>query len=106
MVGLFAYNPPVILEALGRANKLGQVKVVAFDEADETLAGIAAGHVHGTLVQNPYEYGYQSIKVLNEITSGNLSSIPASGFIDIPARMIRKADVQAYQADLKAKLGK
>ena len=106
MVGLFAYNPPVILEALGRANKLGQVKVVAFDEADETLAGIAAGHVHGTLVQNPYEYGYQSIKVLNEITSGNMSSIPASGFIDIPARMIRKADVQAYQADLKAKLGK
>ena len=57
MVGLFAYNPPIILEALGRMNQLGKVKVVAFDEADETLEGVMAGHVHGTVVQNPYEYG-------------------------------------------------
>jgi len=38
MVGLFAYNPPLMLEALAQASKLGQVKVVAFDEDDATLA--------------------------------------------------------------------
>jgi ABC-type sugar transport system substrate-binding protein len=32
MVGLFEYNPPLILEVLEQAGKLGQVKVVAFDE--------------------------------------------------------------------------
>ena len=106
MVGLFAYNPPIILEALGRMNQLGKVKVVAFDEADETLEGVMAGHVHGTVVQNPYEYGYQSIKLLKSIAAGDNSVIPESGFIDIPARMIRRDEVEAYRKDLNEKLGK
>lgn len=106
MVGLFAYNPPVIIEALTRSGRIGQVKVVAFDEAEETLAAINAGYVHGTVVQNPYEYGYQSIKLLTEIAAGKADAIPASGFIDIPARLIRKADVVEFQKDLNAKLGK
>ena len=30
MVGLFAYNPPLILEALEQAGKIGQVQVISF----------------------------------------------------------------------------
>ena len=44
MVGLFAYNPPACLEALSGAGKLGEVKVIAFDEDDATLQGIVDGH--------------------------------------------------------------
>ena len=32
MVGLFAYNPPLILQAVRDANKLGTIQIVAFDE--------------------------------------------------------------------------
>lgn len=106
MVGLFAYNPPLMLEALAQANKLGKVKVVAFDEDDATLEGIQKGSVHGTVVQNPYLYGYKSVEVLAELANGNQSVIPASKFIDIPARQIRKANVDEFWADLKAKTGK
>lgn len=105
MVGLFAYNPPLMLEALAQANKLGKVKVVAFDEDDATLAGIQKGTVHGTVVQNPYMYGYKSVEVLAELAKGNKSVIPANQFIDIPARQIRKAEVDAFWADLKVKTG-
>jgi ribose transport system substrate-binding protein len=105
MVGLFAYNPPLMLEALQQAGKLGKVKVIAFDEADATLAGIQKGTVHGTVVQNPYMYGYKSVEVLNEILKGNKSVVPASKFIDIPARQIRKDNVDEFWADLKAKVG-
>src|SRR5690606_13778737 len=51
MVGLFEYNPPLILEALDRAGKLKQVKVIAFDENEATLQGIKDGTVVGTIVQ-------------------------------------------------------
>ncbi|MCU0797111.1 MAG: sugar-binding protein [Akkermansiaceae bacterium] len=105
-VGLFVFNPPLILESLRAAGKLGQVKVVGFDEAEETLAGIAAGHVHGTVVQNPFEYGRRSIEVLHAIASGDRSVIPENGFINIPAREIRKDNVAEFQADLRAKLGR
>lgn len=106
MVGLFAYNPPLILEGLARAGKVGQVKVIAFDEDEQTLQGIKDGHVHGTVVQNPYMYGFKSVELLNEIIKGNTSVIPPGKFIDIPARQIRKADVEEFWADLKIKMGK
>lgn len=105
MVGLFAYNPPLMIEALDRAGKLGKVKVIAFDEADETLDGIRKGTVHGTVVQNPFKYGYESMRILKEICNGNVSVIPEGGFIDIPARHIRKDNVDEFWADLKEKMG-
>ncbi len=105
MVGLFAYNPPLILEVLSQAGKLGKVKVIAFDEDDASLAGIQKGTVHGTVVQNPYMYGYKSVEVLGELAKGNNSVIPANKMIDIPARQIRKANVDAFWAELKERVG-
>jgi len=94
-----------MLEALAQANKLGKVQVVAFDEDDATLEGIQKGTVHGTVVQNPYMYGYKSVEILSELAKGNTSVVPAGKFIDIPARQIRKAEVDAFWSDLKAKTG-
>ena len=106
MVGLFAYNPPLILEALKGANRVGEVKVIAFDEDDQTLQGIKDGSVSGTIVQNPYEYGRQSVNVLTALANGDRSVIPESGMINIPARTITATDVDAFWADLRKKTGK
>ena len=106
MVGLFAYNPPLIIEALEQAGRLKDVKIVAFDEAARTLQGIIDGDVHGTVVQNPFEYGYQSIKVLKAIHEGGDTGADANGFINIPARQIRKDNVEAFWSDLNKKLGR
>jgi ribose transport system substrate-binding protein len=107
-VGLFAYNPPLILEALKQGEKLGEVKVIAFDEADETLQGIVDGTVHGTVVQNPFEYGRQSVRVLAGLTRGQSLAdldIPEDGFLNIEARQIRKDNVDEFWAELKKNLG-
>ncbi|QKK10145.1 MAG: sugar-binding protein [Planctomycetota bacterium] len=105
MIGLFAYNPPAILNALRNAGKVGEVTVVGFDEDEATLEGIKAGEVYGTVVQNPYMYGYESVRVLAALAEGDTSVIPASGFLDIPARKILPDNVEAFHADLKEKLG-
>ena len=106
MVGLFAYNPPAIIQALEQAGKIGAVKIIGFDEDEQTLAGIQSGAVHGTVVQNPYEYGYQSVKLLNQLAGGDESGLAGGEFISIPGRQIRKDTVDAFWADLKEKLGK
>lgn len=106
MVGLFAYNPPLILEALKQAGRIGEVKVVGFDEDEVTLQAIKDGTVHGTVVQDPYEYGNRSIRVLHALANGDTSVIPESKIIDIPARQIRKDNLEAFWADLNSKLGK
>ena len=105
MVGLFAYNPPLILEALTQSNKLGTVKLVAFDEDDATLDGIEKGIVFGTVVQDPYMYGYKSIEVLSGLLNGKAAAVGAEKFLDIPARKIRKENVVEFRTELKTRLG-
>lgn len=108
MVGLFAYNTPLILEALKQSEKINKVKVISFDEDDETLQGIIDGSVHGTVVQNPFEYGRQSVRVLGGLARGKSLEelgVPESGFVDIPARQIRKDNVEEFWAELKKNLG-
>jgi len=103
VVGLFEYNPPALYEALKQAGKLGEIQLIGFDENDVTLQAIKDGECIGTVVQNPYEYGYQSVKVLASLVKGDDSVIPESKFIDIPARKITKENVDKYWADLRAK---
>lgn len=103
IVGLFAYNTPLCLEALKQAGKQGTVKLFSFDEADETLQGIKDGYVVGTVVQNPYEYGFQSVALLKDLIAGNSAVLPQSKFIDIPARAIERSNVDEFWTDLKKK---
>ncbi|MFN3240333.1 MAG: sugar-binding protein [Planctomycetota bacterium] len=111
MVGLFAYEPPVILDAVKSANRLDQIAIVGFDEDAATLKGIRDGEIHGTVVQNPYEYGHRSITLLAKLLAAEDEAarkalLPESGTIVVPARQIRKANVQAFWDDLNQKLGK
>lgn len=106
MVGLFAYNPPLCLEALKNAGKINKIKLIAFDEADETLQAIKDGSCYGTVVQNPYMYGFESVRILTALAKKDESALPKGGFLDIPARQIRKAEVDKFWADLKEKTGK
>jgi ribose transport system substrate-binding protein len=106
MVGLFGYNPPCIIEGLDRTKKLGKVKVMGFDEDFATLQAVKEGNLVATVVQNPFEYGYQSIKSLNELHKGNKSVIPENKFVDIPARVIDQSNVEPFWAEVKERLGK
>lgn len=106
MVGLFAYNPPAILQALEQAGKLNEIKVIGFDEQEETLAAIQAGTAYGTVVQNPYMYGYKSVEILNALANGDQSVIPENKIVHIDGRQIRKDNVDEFWADLKEKTGK
>lgn len=105
MIGLFVYNPPQILEAVREAGKLEQITVVGFDEDDDTLEAIREGTIAGTIVQDPYRYGYESVRVLAALARGDRSVLPDNQFIDIPAREITAGNVDAFQAELQALIG-
>lgn len=105
MVGLFVYNPVQILEAVREAGKLDQITIVGFDEDDATLQGIRDGSIAGTVVQNPYRYGYESVRILAALARDDKSVIPESQFIDIPARSITPVNVNEFEQELKQLTG-
>jgi ribose transport system substrate-binding protein len=96
LVGLWAYNGPAILSAVVDAKKVGQVKIVAFDEEDQTLAGVKSGAIHATIVQQPYEFGYQTIRIMAKVLDGDKSAIPASKQVFVPTLVIKKDNVDQF----------
>jgi len=103
LVGLWNYNGPAILNAVRAAGKTGQVKIVCFDDEQDTLAGIAAGDIYGTVVQNPFEFGKESVTRMEKYLRGDKTQL--SGKIFIPTRDIKKDNVADYQAELKKIVG-
>jgi ribose transport system substrate-binding protein len=77
MIGLYAYNPPAILSAAKSKGLVGKIKIVGFDENPVTLRAVAAGEIEGTVVQDPYNYGYKSVEVLAAVARGDKSKLPS-----------------------------
>ena len=106
MVGFYSYNTPRIYEALKEAGKIGKVTIIGFDEDAITLGGVKEGTIVGTVVQQPYEWGYQGMKDMAKYLEGDKSFIPASKLIIVPTKIIDKSNVDAFWAELKARQGK
>lgn len=106
MVGIYSYNTPKIYEALKEAGKLGSIKIIGFDGDPITLGGVKEGTIVGTVVQQPYEWGYQGMKLMAKYLEGDKSGVPANGLIIIPTKVIDQSNVDAYMAELKEQTGK
>jgi ribose transport system substrate-binding protein len=120
LAGLWAYNPPAILEAVKQAKKEGVVHIVAFDEDENTLLGIKDGHIFATVVQQPFEFGNQSVHLMAELAKDPNASVPAlmekqakdlkmsltddqkkKGIFNVPHRVINKENVEQFQEELR-----
>ena len=104
LVGLWSYNGPALYNAVTSAGKAGEVKIVCFDEEDETLTGVAAGHIYGTVVQQPYEFGRQAITRMRNHLQGDKEAL-AGGQQIVPTLSIKQDTVSEFQARLNELLG-
>jgi ribose transport system substrate-binding protein len=100
LVGLWSYNAPAILSAVRDAGRIGKVKIIAFDEEDDTLGGVKSGAIVGTVVQQPYEFGYQAITMMAKVLKGDRSIIPATHQLFIPTQVIRQNTVDEFKTKL------
>ena len=119
MVGLYAYNPPAILSAvsdLPDEARRGRIKIVGFDEDAGTLTAIKAGTIYATVVQDPFGFGYEGVKMLAALAKGDKTGLPKDGIKYIPYRIIAKEasevngekrlGVEAFSKELDKLLGK
>ena len=77
LVGLWSYNGPAILNAVAgrRQDRPGEDHRVRRRRRDARPAS-RSGAIVGTVVQQPYEFGYQSITLLAKALKGDRSGIP------------------------------
>ncbi len=103
LIGIWSYNGPAILSAVQDANKVGKVKILCFDEEANTLAGVKSGAIDATIVQQPYEFGYQGVQKMAKYLRGDKSAFPTTGLDIVDTKILHKDDIDAFSADLEKK---
>ena len=96
-IGLWSYNGPCMVDAVKASTRAKKPLIVAFDEEEETLKGVQDGLIYATIVQRPYQFGYQSMKALKDVRDGK--TIPT--FIDTTIQKIDKANLTSFWAELR-----
>ena len=56
-------------------------------------------------MQDPYQWGYQGMHLMAKYLEGDESGVPADGLIIVPTKVIYAANVDAFEAELKARIG-
>jgi len=99
MVALYGYNGPACVEALAETDKLGEVKLVTFDEFEPTLKAIEAGNVVGSVVQDEHRFGVEAVRILAEMARGEQVDQPmaGSGSLYLPCVTVTKDNVAEYR---------
>jgi len=104
LIGLWAYNGPMIASALKGVGKQGQIQALCFDEDRETLQAIKEGIIESTVVQQPFEFGYQGVKLMVDYLERGDVALPGGGKLDIPVLVIDADKVDEFAAKMEAML--
>jgi ribose transport system substrate-binding protein len=95
-LGLWSYNAHFIAEELGKFPDLRKkTTIVTFDLDEAAIDDLARGAIDVTVCQNPYEIGYQSVrllkafiardqKTLDEMLPGSIDSIDTGVRVIVP----------------------
>ena len=74
LVGIWSYNAPYIVQAVEEM-KRPDLTVVTFDAEAPAVAAVAAGKINAMVVQNPYEMGFQSVRLLKAMHDKDTKTI-------------------------------
>ena len=96
-IGLWSYNGPCMVDAVKASTRAKKPLVVAFDEEEETLKAVQDGVIYATIVQRPFQFGYQSMKALKDVRDGK--TVPT--FIDTTIQKIDKNNLATFWAELR-----
>ena len=103
IVGLWGYNAPQAVNAL-EGTPEREVKVVGSDESVETMRAIRLGKEVGSVAQQPFEFGYQSIKMLAKLARGEAVEIPENGAIYVDTYLITQENLDEVEQQIAEKL--
>jgi ribose transport system substrate-binding protein len=113
LVGLYGYNGPACLEVVDELKEQNpkrsdKIKIVAFDEHEATLDGVAGARIYATVVQGTYEYGFETVRLLTTLYESNEHSVPlaGTGFVFLPCSVIKKDDVAGYRDKVAKRLAR
>ncbi len=75
LAGIYSYNAPAIVDVVKELGKRDAMKIVAFDAEPLAVKEMSAGQIDAMIVQNPYQMGYQSVKLLKALITDDEATV-------------------------------
>ena len=86
LVGIWAYNAPAIAEVAQERGVRDRLTIVTFDAQASALEHMAGGRIDAMVVQNPFEMGVQTVRLLTALHTGDEPTVkemfPRAGSAD------------------------
>ena len=102
LVGIWAYNAHAIVRVVEERDIRDKTKIVVFDAASLALTDLSEGKIDAMVVQNPYQMGYLSVKLLKamvEDDSATIQEIYPS--YDPETKSFKEEDGDIYNTELR-----
>ncbi len=74
LVGIWSYNGPAIVDVV-KEGGTNTRKIVAFDAEAGAITAVSSGMLDAIVVQNPYQMGYQSVRLLKALVEEDKKAI-------------------------------
>ena len=75
LVGIWAYNAPAIADVVLESGTRDRYVVATFDAQDLAIGHMEKGHIDVMVVQNPFEMGVRTVRLLKAMVDDDLSVI-------------------------------
>ena len=75
LVGIWSYNAPAIVDVVKQLNVREKLKVVCFDADERAIVGMKEGLIDAMIVQNPYQMGYQGVRILKALVKNDEATV-------------------------------
>ena len=75
LVGIWAYNAPAIAEVAQERGVRDQLTIITFDAQAAALNHMAEGKIDAMVVQNPFDMGIQTVRLLRAMHTGDEATV-------------------------------
>jgi ribose transport system substrate-binding protein len=75
LVGIWSYNAPAIADVVKEKNRRKDFTVVVFDAEPIAIQQMADGTIDAMVVQNPYQMGYQGVRLMKALVEKDEKTI-------------------------------
>jgi ribose transport system substrate-binding protein len=75
LVGIWSYNAPAIVDVVKEKDARGKYTIVTFDAEPDAIGEMGKGMIDAMVVQNPYEMGYQGVRLMKALVQDDQSVI-------------------------------
>jgi len=105
-VGMFSYHGPILLDVVNSIEAGKKPQLITFDEEEDVLNGIQDQKIYASVVQDPFKYGFESVRMIQALKSGSMMELPiaGSGSLFLPCEAITPENVAEFRRRLATRL--